>query len=231
MNARAIFMVVTWLATVTLGCREPHGVPERARHDFERMRVQQRYDAYGRSTFFPNGAVMQAPPAHTVARDDGFASLGAVAPVEFLTGKARGAYVTNIPTTVDDRMLAAGARQFAISCALCHGSGGFGGGPMAPNLVQKRPPSLRSLPVSALAVGQVFDVITNGFGNMPPYGWQMPVATRWTVVAYERSLTQQRPTSETTADSARAMFLHRIDSLRAAGDDVGVMARAARDRP
>ena len=37
-------------------------------------------------------------------------------------------------------------------------------------------------------VGYFFDVITNGFGAMPDYAAQIPVADRWAIVAYVRAL-------------------------------------------
>lgn len=36
--------------------------------------------------------------------------------------------------------------------------------------------------------GYVFDVITNGFGAMPDYASQIPVADRWAITAYMKAL-------------------------------------------
>ncbi|HEY7393813.1 MAG TPA: cytochrome c [Gemmatimonadaceae bacterium] len=198
-----------------VGCR-PHADVRDAR-DFERMRLQQRYDAYGRSRFFANGAVLQPPPANTIARPAAYAAQAPVRSLAFFSGRSDAAFVTDIPVRVDDRLRVVGARQFAISCAPCHGVAGFGGGPIAPNLARKRPPSLRSQMIDTLSAGMIFSVITNGFGQMPPYGWQMPPATRWAVVAYVRSLATQPLTATARADSAEAAELHRLDSLHAAG--------------
>lgn len=184
------FVLVIAVSAGGMACRPPAG---RERRDFERMRDQQRYDLFERSAFFPNGAVAQAPPAHTMLRD-------------------------SAPQTPDGApTLAAGAHQFAISCAPCHGAGGFGGGPIAPNLVAKRPPSLRSPAVAALSAETILQIVTNGFGVMPPYGWQMPLERRRDVVAYVRALATMPATAATRADSAMADYLRRIDSLRAPG--------------
>src|SRR6185312_2194578 len=117
-----------------------------------------------------------------------------------------------------------------ISCAPCHGAGGFGGGPVAANLVTRRPPSLRSGPAAALPPGQMFSVITNGFGMMPPYGWQMPPATRWAVVAYVRSLAAQPVTADMRADSSIAESLRRLDSLHAAGASLEMIVRSQSEK-
>lgn len=188
----------------------------REARDFERMRIQQRYDTYGPSSFFANGAVLQRPPANTLSRPAAYAP-AVVRPPAFYSGRTDGAQVRDVPMTIDDRLRALGARQFAISCAPCHGAAGFGGGPIAPNLSSRRPPSLRSPTLDTLPAGLVYSIITNGFGQMPPYGWQMPPELRWAVVAYTRTLGAQPTTPDAVADSTRAASLHRLDSLRAAG--------------
>src|SRR5262249_52298382 len=144
-----------------------------------------------------------------------YGSTDAVRPIAFFSGRSSdSAFVSEIPTATDGAL---GAKQFAISCAPCHGAGGFGGGPIAANLVERRPPSLRSAAIDTMAAGRIFSVLTDGFGRMPSYGWQMTPATRWAVVNYVRSLASQTPTAETRADSTQAATFHRLDSLRAGG--------------
>lgn len=212
-RAMPLLAIALTLGSVT-ACRDRRGLTERSRYDFERMRTQQRYDAYERSRFFANGAVLQAPAAHTVARDAALGATGGSAQA-FLSGRVGGGYVTTIPIVVDSSVLAGGAEQFKISCAPCHGAAGFGGGTIAPNLVQRRPASLQSPLVRSLTPGQLFDVITNGFGLMPPYGWQMAPARRWAVIAYVRALPTVPRTAEARADSMRAEDLRKLDSTRA----------------
>ncbi len=215
-----IELAILPLVAAAVACTRP---PEGREHrDFERMRQQQRYDPYEPSAFFPNGAVMQAPPAHTVARAADSPWSGAVASLAYLRGNDGAADIAAPPLPIDDRALAVGREQFAITCAVCHGAGGYGGGVMAPNVPGRRPPSLRSPPVSTLPAGTVFKVITDGFGGMPPYGWQMPVNVRWAVVAYMRALTSMPATAETRADSARAAYLTRLDSAKTLLDRLSV---------
>ena len=37
-------------------------------------------------------------------------------------------------------------------------------------------------------VGHIYDVITNGYGRMYSYNQQLPVADRWAIVAYVKTL-------------------------------------------
>lgn len=180
---------------VVAACRVSH---ERAPRDFERMRTQQRYAPYGPSRFFANGAAMQAPPPHTVVRDDAPAALS-------------------------------GRVQYVVSCEPCHGAGGFGGGTVASNLTEKRPASLQSALVTAMSDSQLFDVITNGFGRMPPYGWQLPPASRRVVIAYVHSLRALPRDSAMLRDSARAEAMRQLDSLRQLGN--GDVGRDTRGQP
>jgi mono/diheme cytochrome c family protein len=177
----------------------------REARDFERMRQQQRYDAYESSRYFANGAVLQAPPAHT-------------APRHAATARA------------DEADEADGVRQFAISCAICHGAAGFGGGVMAANL-EKRPPSLRTAAIGALAPERILAVITDGFGQMPPYGWQLTPEQRRNVVAYVKTLPSAPMSASAIGDSLRAVYYHRVDSARAAGADADALARLSARKP
>src|SRR5262245_16958972 len=80
-SARDLLFVLMAVLLASVGCR-PHADTREAR-DFERMRLQQRYDAYGRSRFFANGAVLQPPPPHTLARPAAYSSTASVRPLTF----------------------------------------------------------------------------------------------------------------------------------------------------
>ena len=93
---------------------------ERERVDFERMRIQQRYDLFGPSNVFANRQTMQIPPTGTVAREAS-GDTGVVA-----TGTIAGLAVRGIPIAITGRQLSAGGEKFRIYCAVCHGAAGFG---------------------------------------------------------------------------------------------------------
>jgi len=161
---RGMRLVGTLVVLTCVGCRERPG----GRWDWERMRSQPRYEAYGASAFFPDGKAMQAPPAGTVARDvlePSMQSVGSGADVH-----------------------ARGANQFRIFCAVCHGDDGGGQSLVGSNMDPPAPPALTSARVRALTDQQLYAVITDGFGRMPSYRSQLSPADRAAVVAYVREL-------------------------------------------
>ena len=80
-----------------------------------------------------------------------------------------------------------GRKRYEIFCAPCHGVAGRGDG-----IVVRRglraPASFHVDRLRAQPDGYFFDVITSGFGAMPDYAAQVPVADRWAIVAYLRAL-------------------------------------------
>jgi len=57
------------------------------------------------------------------------------------------------------------------------------------------PLSLHAEAVREQRVGQVFNTITNGVRNMPPYGSLIPVHDRWAIVLYVQALQRSQSTS------------------------------------
>ena len=145
------------------------------------------------SDFFYNGASMREPVPGTVAigglRED----------AAFFTGKgADGQFVATIPVTVDAAVLERGHQRYVIYCQPCHDAKGDGKG----ILFQRGnvpTASFHQEKILKYADGQIFDVVTNGFGLMPPYRWPIPPADRWAIIAYVRELERKRQSSATTA--------------------------------
>jgi mono/diheme cytochrome c family protein len=80
-----------------------------------------------------------------------------------------------------------GRERYEIFCSPCHAYDGHGDG----RVVERgfpHPPDLHSPEITGLADRQIFDVISNGYGAMFPYGGRMPGADRWAIVAYIRAL-------------------------------------------
>lgn len=96
--------------------------------------------------------------------------------------------------SIDPALIRRGAERYGIYCAPCHGLAGNGEGitakygiPMAagnfhlPNFTDQADPTYRT-------DGNIFATITYGKGQMGPYGAMIPVADRWAVIAYIRTL-------------------------------------------
>jgi mono/diheme cytochrome c family protein len=203
-TARAILPGAALL--VLVACDGVQPAVDRA---LQRMRSQPKAAAYGASAVFPDGKVMQPPPAGTIAREDGLDS-AATAGLD-----ARGGYVARVPLPETSALLARGRSRFRIVCSACHGAGGFGGSVVAENWwPPPRPPSLRAGAAAALPPGQVYQVVTRGFGRMPPYAPDLRESDRWAVVAYALTLRGRPPAdSAERDDSARAARLRLLDSL------------------
>jgi Cytochrome C oxidase, cbb3-type, subunit III len=148
----------------------------------QKMAVQPYHRPYTPSEVFADGSSARPIPADTVARghtqDDTL----------LFTGKdSNGQDSTEFPFPVTRDILQRGHDRFEIYCAPCHGYTGDGDGVV----VQRgfnAPPSYNSDRLRQAPVGHFFEVVSNGFGAMPSYSAQIPVADRWAIIAYIRAL-------------------------------------------
>jgi len=97
----------------------------------------------------------------------------------------------NFPLTVDLKLLGRGEERYNIFCSPCHGLQGDGNGMVAMRGM-KRPPSYHQERLRQVPNGYVYDVITNGFGQMLGYSAQIPLRDRWAIIAYIRALQLSR---------------------------------------
>jgi mono/diheme cytochrome c family protein len=142
-----------------------------------------RYEPLEESDFFADKRAMRPIPANTVGRgdlrDDDV----------YYSGKRDGEFVTELPAQVkvDKALLDRGQQRFDIYCSPCHSPVGDGNG----TIVQrgyKRPASYHDPRLRNMGIGYFYDVITNGFGQMPDYAAQVAPADRWAIAAYIRVL-------------------------------------------
>ncbi|EYD73938.1 ABC-type Fe3+ transport system protein, Molybdenum transport protein, putative [Rubellimicrobium mesophilum DSM 19309] len=96
-----------------------------------------------------------------------------------------------IPVPVDMALLERGRERFGIFCTPCHGLAGDGDG-MIVRHGFPHPPSYHTPALRAATDRHLFDVITDGYGVMYPYGSRVPPADRWAIVAYIRALQLSR---------------------------------------
>jgi cytochrome c5 len=147
----------------------------------QKMANQPRYDPLEKSDFFADGMSARPRVAGTVARGD------LSTDPFFDTGKINGAVADGFPFAVTADVIKSGHERFDIYCSECHGRIGDGNG-MIPARGYRRPPSFHTEAMRGRTTGHIFDVMTNGFGAMPPYGKMIPTRDRWAIVAYIRAL-------------------------------------------
>jgi cytochrome c5 len=155
-------------AFVVAGCRQD-------------MHDQPKIKAQAANPFFPDDRGGRPLIPGTVA---------AGAPVEataYLTGKESGQLVKQAPVAATTSMLSRGRERYDVFCSPCHDRVGTGQG-MIVLRGYRRPPSFHEDRLRQEGDGYFFDTITNGFGVMPNYAEQVPVADRWAITLYIRAL-------------------------------------------
>ena len=141
--------------------------------DLERMIDQKRFEPGEATTYFADHRILRVPPAGTVPRERVFH----IPPAD------------GFPAAMDLEALKRGRRRFEITCAACHGLIGDGDSKVAENMSLRRPPSLHEDRLRARTPAQIYEIVTRGFGLMPPLREQLPtVEERWEVVAYVKAL-------------------------------------------
>jgi mono/diheme cytochrome c family protein len=164
---------------------------ERTRiHIVPDMDSQEKFKAQRKNPFFADGRSMRLDVAGTVAqgelREDD----------HFYRGKVGGAFAKTFPSQLEISLetMQTGREKFGIYCTPCHGVDGVGQGMVhlrARALLQGTwvpPTDLHQENLLYKPVGELFDTISRGIRNMPPYARQIDVADRWAVVLYLRAL-------------------------------------------
>ncbi len=167
----------------------------------QKMADQPRYSPLDPSDFFPNGQSARPLVPDTVSRN----AMPAGTPLD--TGRsANGKYLTTFPIQVTRDLIARGQDRYDIYCTPCHDRVGTGNG----MIVQRgytKPPSFQTDNLRKVPVGQIFEAISLGFGQMPSYAIQIPVNDRWAIVAYVRALqlSQNTPLSDLSPTEQQSM--------------------------
>ena len=93
------------------------------------------------------------------------------------------------PLRPTPQVLARGEQVFRNNCAVCHGDGGAGNGPVV-NAQTKFPfaPAINGGATAGRSDGYLYAVIDVGRNFMPPYGTRITHLDRWAVVTYLRRL-------------------------------------------
>lgn len=177
------------------------------------MQDQPRYEPYDKSEFFSDQQSSRKPPDGTVARgqlhDDKAFYTGKIdnpnlsAPVATTTDATGNTLVSSFPNDIDEfpvpvtkELVDRGQERFNIYCIVCHGPVGNGDGMIVRRGFSK-PPTYHDDRLRNAPVGHFFDVMTNGWGKMNSYAYQVPPADRWAIAAYIRTLQVSQNPEET----------------------------------
>ena len=181
---------VALLGLLSTGCRgETSAKPPIA--VFQNMHFQPRYMPQDYSAFFQDKRTMREPVEGTVAREMD------ISPVvsDGRTTDGQG-FVDTIPAAVVQRagsmeqLVVRGQNRYGIYCTPCHDGLGTGKGLVISRAANQafQPPTFHDDRIRKMSDGQLYQTITYGYNNMPPYAPQLPVDDRWSVVAYVRAL-------------------------------------------
>lgn len=188
---------------------------------FPDMDDQDKLKAQKPSDFFADGVGGRHPVDGTTPLGflpDGEDELGGIPEYEFgggtsyyATGAIDDYYSNGMPEELGltednvDAFLRRGAEAYHINCMPCHGASGDGlgitsrfGVPGIANLM------LENFGSEKYPDGRMFEVISNGKGNMGAYKHNMSLRDRWAVIAYVRAMQTARkaPLSEPAIKSA-----------------------------
>lgn len=156
------------------------------------------YEAGAANSVFSDSGAASTPVPGSVAR--GYAPLGYAATPEDAVRAGEELRAPTLAGAASEASAARGAELFTTYCAVCHGSGGAGDGPV----VQRGfppPPSLLAANALALKDGQIFHIISHGQRNMPSMASQVQRADRWHLVRHVRAL-QSRAAKPSGAETA-----------------------------
>ncbi|MBP7415024.1 MAG: cytochrome c [Pyrinomonadaceae bacterium] len=168
------------------------------------MQDQPRYKVYKKSEWFKDGLSTRDQVAGTVARghlqDNKAFYTGKIenpdlnAVVTSTVTAAGNTLVTSFPNDIDEfpipvtkELVDRGQDRYNIHCIVCHGPVGNGDG-MVVRRGFPKPPTYHDDRLRNAPVGHFFDVMTNGWGRMSSYSYQIQPADRWAIVAYIRAL-------------------------------------------
>jgi mono/diheme cytochrome c family protein len=161
------------------------------------MDDQEKYKPQAESGYFADGRTMRTPVEGTVARNELFKESS------YYQGKnENNDFIENSPVDVDNQLLERGKRRYNVYCTPCHNVNGDGKG----IIISKGflpPPDFHQDKYREYPDGQIYDVITNGFRNMPDYKHQIPVNDRWAIVAYVRKLQMEHEKKQILSNNSK----------------------------
>lgn len=176
LSIAALTLVI--LASTTTACDQDRNKPGYS--FYPDMENSQAYDTYSSNPVFKDGKTNQAPAPNTVPRNH--------IPYRFQKTDSSllvaGKELRN-PHAGDETVLEEGKRLYGIYCAICHGDTGDGKGSLYTSGKYSYPPaSLLSEKAKARPDGEVFHIISVGYGIMGAHQSQLLPDERWQIIEY-----------------------------------------------
>ncbi len=100
------------------------------------------------------------------------------------------------PTSVEQ-----GKRIYGYDCVMCHGADGDGKGDLAVQTKLKPPDFREPAALKDRTDGELFYIIKNGKGEMPPEGDRAKPDDVWNLVNYVRSFAKKEPGAKPKMDT------------------------------
>ncbi len=147
---------------------------------------------------------MRTPPLGTVSQES-------VSAGPATTGIGPDGYCRHLPMAADAALIRRGQERFTIMCSACHGELGDGNTVVADHMDLVRPRDLLDPRIRSYPVGEIFHVITAGYGLMASHADLLPVRDRWAVAAYVKVLQLSQHTDVATIPDAQRR--HILDHL------------------
>lgn len=205
------FLAYAIIAALVIGLMPVRGgkSPDTPIRLFPDMDEQDKLKPQKPSEFFADGQGARKPVPGTQAlgfNPEGLREIGGIPEAEFgggtdyySTGGIEGYFANGMPEelelTVENvgGFLTRGEEAYNVNCAICHGKSGDGQGitghfgvPGIANLI------MDTYAQATYPDGRLFDVISNGKGNMGAYKHNVSLRDRWAIVAYVRALQTAR---------------------------------------
>lgn len=164
---------------------------------FPDMDWQAKFKAQGENHFYVNESDDRPPVPGTVVRGYSsnsfqvFSSDLTYAPAknpELYTGKdEKGEYIKDFPIEINHELMELGQQKFNTFCYLCHGKSGDGNG-ITKQYGMVATPSYHDDRLRSMAIGEIFETITNGKNQMGAYGAKLSPKERWAIILFVRAL-------------------------------------------
>jgi mono/diheme cytochrome c family protein len=95
------------------------------------------------------------------------------------------------PVKPTPESIAAGKKYYGYDCAMCHGANGDGKGDVAIDEKLKLKDYRDPAALQGMTDGELFSIIKNGKGQMPPEGDRLKATELWNLVNYIRSFARK----------------------------------------